>query len=104
MKVARTVGSYRSLEELDFTLNEVENHWQDSQHSDTSFASHLERNTLPAVLGKWGDRERTDTPVRRLLHHLGNWSMAKIRIRAVRVVFVFVFFTFSQYIWKIRPT
>lgn len=33
-EVARSVGSYRSLEELDFTLNEVENHWEDSKHRD----------------------------------------------------------------------
>lgn len=71
----------------------------------TSFASHLERNTLHAVLGKvGGQRENRHTSQKAITPSRREWSMAKIRIRAVSCFLFFCFFSHSQYIWKIQPT
>ena len=56
----------------------------------TSFASHLERNILPAVLGKvGGQRENRHISQKAITPSRREWSMAKIRIRAVQSSEVF---------------
>lgn len=66
----------------------------------TSFASHLERNILPAVLGKvGGQRENRHISQKAITPSRREWSMAKIRIRAVQSSEVF-FFAFSIYLEK----
>ena len=65
----------------------------------TSSASHLERNTLPAVLGKaGGQRVKRHTSQKAVTSSRREWSMAKIRIRAVQsseLCFCCFFFLFQ---------